>query len=261
MAVSKDVLVNAEKERFLAPTAPPSRRDKKSERLAREIVRRIGEAGLIEGSSLPNEQEMLEAFGVGRPTLREALRLLESRGVLDIRAGRYGGPVVRKPNAADLGHTLTLMLHLEGATVADVLDARLAIEPLIIRDAAMNTEPDTLEELGATIDGIRMATSDESARIESIKFHLVAARLCSNPVLFLVQETLRSICDTAFQGVGYPEEPRERDAAEHEVIAQALRDGDPERAEQAARQHLETARSYWSVNHPRLFGRQVDWSA
>jgi len=253
--------LGGDKDRFLASAGRSNRRGKKSEIFAREIVRRIGEAGFTEGAMLPNEQEMIEAFGVGRPTLREALRLLESRGVVEIRSGRYGGPVVRKPTAADLGHTLTLMLHLDGATVKDVFDARLAIEPLIIKEAAANGAADLLGELEGAIAETRSASSDEVARTGSIRFHVLAAQMCPNPVLLLVQDTLRSICDTAFEGVGYPGELRERDAIEHEAILQALRSRNPEKAERAARRHLERASGYWAVNYPTLLGRAVDWSA
>src|SRR5207248_107530 len=82
---------------------PVVRSPKTSEVIARDLAARIAEGGLAPGSRLPVERVMLESLGVGRTTLREALRLLETRGVLTIRAGPKGGPVVRRPSAEAFG--------------------------------------------------------------------------------------------------------------------------------------------------------------
>src|SRR3954463_16835351 len=73
------------------------RSPKACEVIARDLANYIVDNNLPEGAKLPVEKDMLETLGVGRTTLREALRLLETRGVLVIRAGPKGGPVVRHP--------------------------------------------------------------------------------------------------------------------------------------------------------------------
>src|ERR1700733_13663454 len=72
---------------------------KTSERIAHALASCIVDQGFSEGALLPTEREMVATFRVGRTTLREALRLLETRGVLTIRPGPQGGPVVRRPKA------------------------------------------------------------------------------------------------------------------------------------------------------------------
>ena len=87
------------------------RAEKVPEMVARRILREIVDRGLTEGDRLPSEAVMLARFGVGRASLREALRILETHGLIRIKPGPQGGPVVTEPTAADYGQTTTLYLH------------------------------------------------------------------------------------------------------------------------------------------------------
>src|SRR4051794_14508658 len=80
---------------------------KASEDVARRLVAFIVDNRLSDGARLPTEAELQRHFGVGRTTLREALRLLETQGALTIKAGPRGGPVVRLPRPEDLRGSLT----------------------------------------------------------------------------------------------------------------------------------------------------------
>src|SRR5207248_1815276 len=107
-------------------------------------------------------------LGVGRTTLREALRLLETRGVLTIRAGPKGGPVVRRPSAEDFGDALALILQFEGASLSDVIEARNALEPMLARLAAPRIDADQ-----AVID--RLTAGDAEGSAEAMRRHLTEA--------------------------------------------------------------------------------------
>src|SRR5262245_10166373 len=102
----------------------PRRAPKTSVLLAVDLVNHIVAEDYPEGTILAHEKEMADQLGVGRATVREALRLLESRGVVRIRSGPNGGPVVRRPRPADYAGALELALQFEHATVADVVRAR-----------------------------------------------------------------------------------------------------------------------------------------
>src|ERR1700694_3801942 len=78
------------------------RRLQRSEVLAQDLVEHITEGRLPAGSMLPRERELTEQLGVGRATLREALRILETRRVLTVRSEPGSGPVVRHPEPSDL---------------------------------------------------------------------------------------------------------------------------------------------------------------
>src|SRR6202044_2703439 len=87
-----------------APPLVASRRRnlKQSELIAQYLASYIVDSDLPPGTTLPPEREMVQSLAIGRTTLREALRLLETRGVITIRSGRHGGPVVRRPDPRDL---------------------------------------------------------------------------------------------------------------------------------------------------------------
>ncbi|MGY1743853.1 MULTISPECIES: FadR/GntR family transcriptional regulator [unclassified Blastococcus] len=97
--------------------------------LRRQIVR--GE--LAEGDLLPAEPALMRRFGVSRPSLREALRVLESEGLVAVRRGARGGVRVCRPSLAVAATHLGLLMQVEGVTLADVFGARVAIEPVAAR--------------------------------------------------------------------------------------------------------------------------------
>jgi DNA-binding FadR family transcriptional regulator len=80
---------------------------------------------------LPQESAMMIQYGVSRPTLREALRLLESQGLIKVRSGPGGGPTVGKPSPFHLARNMIPYLHLLGATYGDTLKAWVRTEQLL----------------------------------------------------------------------------------------------------------------------------------
>jgi GntR family transcriptional repressor for pyruvate dehydrogenase complex len=108
-----------------AAARPPKTGEMIAERLRREIAR--GELGI--GTRLPPEDELTVELGIARTTLREALRILESQGLLEIRRGRTGGPVVTMPRIDSLAEGLAVTLQLQGTTAGDLDAARQLLEP------------------------------------------------------------------------------------------------------------------------------------
>ena len=131
-----------------------------AERLRRQIAR--GE--LTIGQRLPPEDELTAVFGIARTTLREALRILESQGLLEIRRGRTGGPVVTMPRIDSLAEGLAVTLQLQGTTAGDLDVARQLIEPRLAGRLADAHTPDDLAALGAAADRAA-AAADASDRV------------------------------------------------------------------------------------------------
>lgn len=232
---------------------------KTSERLARELVGYIVDNDLAEGTKLPNEKQLVETLGIGRTTLREALRLLETRGVITIRSGPGGGPVVRRPRPDDLSESLTLILQFEGCSLADVLQARGALEPMMARFAAERLTDDELDELAGTIQLMRANVDDHEVFLaQNAIFHSVIAREAGS-VLHVFNETLKHIADGAVAGVRYTARRRLAVAAAHEKILKALRAGDADAAEETMREHVHEAGDYWRRKYPQLVTQPVRW--
>ena len=115
---------------------------KTAEGFARDLVRDIVNRGLQTGDKLPSEAVMLEDYGLSRESLREGLRLLEVQGLITIRRGPGGGPIVGHLDPASLGRTSTLYFHLAGATYRELLEAWLVLEPILAERAARNPDRD-----------------------------------------------------------------------------------------------------------------------
>ena len=138
-----------------------------ADRLRRQIVR--GELSI--GQRLPPEDELTAVFGIARTTLREALRVLESQGLIEIRRGRTGGPVVTMPKIDSLAQGLAVTLQLQGTTAGDLDVARQLIEPRLAGQLALSRTDDDLAALQAAIDRAAVAAGD----FDRVEFGAAAA--------------------------------------------------------------------------------------
>jgi DNA-binding FadR family transcriptional regulator len=151
--------------------------------VARLLASYIVRHQLPESTRLPTESDMRAAFGVGRTTLREALRLLETQGLIVVRAGRGGGPLVRRPRAEDLGDAMSLLLQFENTPLAELLQARYAIEPTVVALAVPRMPKDDLVKLHGNVHLSRRLTADED-HAEFVRycrqFHTLLAEASGN---------------------------------------------------------------------------------
>jgi len=130
---------------------------KTGEVVADRLRRQIARGELAIGQRLPPEDELTAVFGIARTTLREALRILESQGLLEIRRGRTGGPVVTMPKIDSLAEGLAVTLQLQGTTAGDLDTARQLIEPRLAGRMAEHHTTDDLVALGAAADRASLA--------------------------------------------------------------------------------------------------------
>jgi DNA-binding FadR family transcriptional regulator len=240
--------------------AARSRQLKISERIAHELAQHIITNDLPEGTKLPPEREMLESIGVGRTTLREALRLLESRGVITIRSGPGGGPSVRRPQPRDLSEALTLILQFEKASMADILQAREALEPVVTALAMGRMTDEVVETLQKSVDTMLENLGDHDLFLEQNRiFHSTIAEASGSVALRIFLETLKFIADGAVVGVEYDAKRHRAVAESHQRILDAMRNGEREVAMRAATDHLEEASAYWHKRYAYLMDNPLVW--
>lgn len=246
----------------LRPTADLRKRQPKtSERIARDIASHIVDNQLAPGTMLPTERDMIESMGVGRTTLREALRLLETRGVITIKSGPRGGPVVRRPRAADLSEALTLIMEFEQSSLGDVFEARVALEPTLARLAAARITDQQVAELQASVDAMMGDLVNHDVFLaENQRFHSLIADVAGNVVLGVFTETLKTVADGALAGVRYTPNRRRAVAAAHQAIVDALEANDPVAADAAMTRHLDEAGRYWTRKYGDLVSDAVRWT-
>lgn len=231
---------------------------KAAERVARELVDYIIGNDLPAGTRLPNEREMLEITGVGRTTLREALRLLESRGLISVRAGRTGGPVVRRPGPVDVAESVGVVLRFENASLRDVLDARCALEPIVARMATERITPAQLTALDENVARTAELRNDHRAFfVESQAFHSLLAVAASNVVMQVYVETIQALVDSTTSGVQYPVRRRTTIMDDHRRIVEALRARDADAAAAAMLAHLRESDAFWRKRYAHLVGGPI----
>jgi GntR family transcriptional regulator, transcriptional repressor for pyruvate dehydrogenase complex len=237
------------------------RRAKISQIVAAEIVRYVVDERVEEGDRLPTEAEMLEEFGVGRGSLREALRLLEAYGLISIRQGQNGGPVVATLRPQDLSRTLSFYFHLTGATYAELTEARLFIEPAMARLAAERQHPEHMRQLRETTEREQQASLDDPEYLACAdEFHYVVSGMSGNRVLDLLGRGLR----TMFQErVGYgsvlPDESRRRNRQVHRQISDAILAGEGAKAERLMARHLRDLAVALDGRLPHLSSDRITW--
>lgn len=238
------------------------RTEKVSEVIAREIIHDIVSRDLGPGTTLPSESDMLDAYDVGRASLREALRILEVHGLIAIKPGRGGGPVVMNVSSSEFARMATLYLHVGRATYRDLMDARLVIEPMMARLVATRGDGVLREALEASLAGTRTAIDAEDGGryvATASEFHSLILSVSGNPILDIYGGSLRHLLTERVSKGLFPGEYRERIAAQHEEIANAILAHEPEKAEQLMREHMEQYSAQLGARFPGLLDEIVDW--
>jgi GntR family transcriptional regulator, transcriptional repressor for pyruvate dehydrogenase complex len=131
------------------------RAPKTAELIASHIRRQIVRGELREKDTLPPELSLMAQFGVSRPTLREAFRILETESLISVRRGSRGGAQVMAPDISVAARYVGLLLQVQGTTIVDVYDARMELEPVCARLLAQSRTEEDLADLRSCIEELR----------------------------------------------------------------------------------------------------------
>lgn len=238
---------------------PLKRGAKVAEALAQEIVREIVERKLPAGTLLSSEAQMIEDYGVGRGSLREALRILEIHGLITMKPGRNGGPVVIDVDTRDYGRMSSLFFQMTGVTFRQLVAARLLMEPMMARLAAERRAND-LEGKVPDAQTVPLGTGDDDAYFGATQnFHKTVASMSGNPVMNLFAMSLEDIFHEHVRGMLFPKNKRRHVLKVHQEIAEAIVEGRSEEAERLMREHMEDYADYVGKRYPQLMDEVVDW--
>ena len=213
------------------------RSGRRYEQVAEQIQRLIASGALKPGDRLPPERELAAKFGVGRSSLRDAIRTLEVMGIVESRHG--SGTVVRELSTDSLVVPLASVLAHKRELVAELLDVRRMIEPALAARAAANA---TEEEISRLEDILRRQAEKvrrgERSIEEDSEFHYAIALAARNGVVLRVldvlMDLLRESRARSLQVKGRPD----RSCAGHRRILRAIKRRDGAAAEAAVRKHL-----------------------
>lgn len=209
--------------------------------IADKIIDLIESKELLPGEKLPSEQELMKELNVGRGTIREAIKSLVSRNIVEIRRG-VGTFVAKNTGVVEdpLGFSF---IDNKKKLVKDSMDVRLLLEPSIARWAARNaTDFEILEiiELSKKIETAIL--NDENYSDLDVEFHTKIANSSGNLVVEnlipILNTNIRSLIDVTHAVL------KEHTILSHKKIANAIKERDEEMAEQLMREHIEINQNY-----------------
>jgi GntR family transcriptional regulator, transcriptional repressor for pyruvate dehydrogenase complex len=143
------------------PRFTPARRLRTLDDVSGQLRNAIAAGEIPEGTRLPGERELAVRFEVGRPTVREALRSLEARGIVEIRPGRAGGAYAVRPSEATLGSALSTLVSLHGASPQELAEFRLGFEADTAWWAALRAHAEDI----AILDGLVAETRTQVEQV------------------------------------------------------------------------------------------------
>lgn len=228
--------------------------------VAQQIVDEIIDEQLQPGASLTSERDMLIRYGVSRGTLREALRILETYGLIAIKTGPGGGAVVADAGSRPLASVIALVLQMSRTSFRSIVDARLQLEPLLARGAAERRDDEDLAALRRSLDEMGSHLDDASSFLaQNHTFHAAVAEAAKNPVLYNMVASLNWIQDGTALGIDYAPENRTAILEAHNRIYAAIESGAGETAETAMRVHIGEFAEHAELHYAHVLEAPLRW--
>jgi len=220
----------------------------RSTKVFQDVVAQIEEAILSgripAGETLPSERELTAMFGVSRPTLREALRVLEEKGLIEIRLGTGGGPVVRRPDARRVAESLGLLIRSQRVALEHLAEFREGIEGRVAAQAALRRSASDVARLRELLAQARSCLEAGPGRREEFleadkRIHLAIADATGNPIYQSVLASVHENIHRYYERFLSMAAPELREKYEDlEALVAAVAAGDAEEARRIAAGHV-----------------------
>ncbi len=189
------------------------------------------------GESLPNENLLSSQMGVSRPVIREALRVLQMQGFLEIRRGSRGGTYVTDLKTISLSDNLEDLILMGKISIKDLTQVRLFMEPEVFRLAAANGTEGQIEMLGQIVSETQ-STRDHHRRIElNVEFHQKIVEMANNPLYTRFMKTILDFIRNFIKAFK-PSDHRIHDDQDHAAIYDAIKEKDEKKVVDLTRSHV-----------------------
>jgi len=226
----------------MAAEAQRTRRSRSFDDVLEQLREAILSGRIRPGDRLPGERQLCESFGVGRPTLREALRSLEATGLIEVRPGKGGGSYAVTPSEATVGDALAALVNLRGASLEDLAEFRVDFEGENAAWAARRADAGDISALEALVADARTASQKRGARGHlariDVRWHEALARATKNRLRIGIALGIHDAVLRRHRTLGLdaqaPSIPEDVAA-----ITAAVADGDADAARRLMRAHIE----------------------
>jgi GntR family transcriptional repressor for pyruvate dehydrogenase complex len=212
------------------------------EQIVQQIEDSILKGALKPGDQLPAERELAQRFGVSRTAVREAVKVLREKGMVEAYSGR--GTFITDGTSQAIRQSLDRMIKIgqpEGST--HLVEVREILEPGIAALAATRAEDAHLAAMREAIAVMDRAGKDPDAFIEAdLDFHLALAEAAANPLILSLIDSIVGLLREQRMGIFYVDGGPERGQFHHKRILEAAENHDAEKAREAMRAHLRQVR-------------------
>jgi len=204
--------------------------------VADELLKAVVERELRPGDLLSIESDLAEQFGVNRSTVREGIRHLEQTGLVERHGKRL---VVSKPSYSMLGDQVSMALVVHDVTFKELLDVKMELEPLAARLASANIDEDLLKRLEENLSATKEVLAQGADLVPlDLEFHELIADAASNRALAIARMAIARLFYPAYRAGMFPENSGQRLVAAHEIILDAIKHKDAEKASEWMRKHI-----------------------
>jgi GntR family transcriptional regulator, transcriptional repressor for pyruvate dehydrogenase complex len=215
-----------------------------SEQVAVEIQHHIQEEGLVPGDFLGREEDLAAEFGVSRPTLREALKLLASGNLIRASKGPGGGIFVARTAEEGISRSLSdaiaMMLETGAVTLDELLEARLLLEVPLAGLAAYQPDEGTVDRLREVLEREAAAEPEdmETHAGTDMEIHRTLAAAGGNRMVQALTDWIFEVLQPSLIEILQPAVVQSAILEQHQALLAAVEKGDPARAERAMKDHL-----------------------
>ncbi len=187
---------------------------------------------------MPSEKELCESFRVGRPVIREALRVLENSGIVSIRPGAGGGIFVKKLDSDHLLDSFEAIIRLDRLTVQQITEARLVFERAVLPLVLERIQPEDIERLQESINLARDGLARKIPDPKNLEFHIILAEISRNPLLINITRALFEIVRKYLARSELSFERKKNVLEDHEMILKLIKGKDYGKLQNFMEKHI-----------------------
>jgi GntR family transcriptional regulator, transcriptional repressor for pyruvate dehydrogenase complex len=234
--------------------------------IANQIRLLINSRALKPGDKLPNENELAVQFKTGRLSVREALRMLEQAGLIEVKQGSTGGSFVKELDSTVAVESFIDLMWQGDLSIENMTDARCSIETLILTKVFSNLTGETLQALEDSfqkLENLIAEGKEDEYPIDPTltEFHLLLARSTGNPIFPIILKVLIEMTKRVMQPATVGLDRLREHTASHRAILDALKAGDLKATLHAMEDHLATVRNRRFADKDLPVKRQVHIAA